>query len=158
MSLTFDSARIPNPHLTEDHLAGVMRFAVLSIKRSCLTQKSGTRRVTFPLSCGQRRPRSVSWCRLPRAIRWYGDRQLAQLDYQRRALTCGCRRPVCVTHGPRYWPPPVINWGTEEMKAEIAPPVFAANHGFLSVLPSPGWLRCCQLENNRCSRWRSLHC
>ncbi|MGD2007133.1 MAG: acyl-CoA dehydrogenase family protein, partial [Cellvibrionales bacterium] len=124
MSLDFDSARLPNPHLTEDHLAWraqlrrfvdteIMPFAEewdeageMPLDLWPKAAEVGLLGLGYPEEYGGT-PGDV----------WFGE--IAGEELAR--VGAGGINASLMVHGIGL--PPVINWGSEAMKAEIAPPI-----------------------------------
>ena len=139
MSLTFDSARIPNPHLTEDHLAWrdalrrfidkeVMPYAEewdeaghIPIELWPKAAEVGLLGAGYPEQYGGME--TDSW------HNWIINEELSRVGV-------GGLSASLMVHGIGL--PPVINWGTEEMKAEIAPPVLRGESWISLGITEPG--------------------
>ena len=139
MSLTFDSARIPNPHLTEDHLAWrdalrrfidkeIMPYAEdwdeaghIPIELWPKAAEVGLLGAGYPEQYGGME--TDSW------HNWIINEELSRVGV-------GGLSASLMVHGIGL--PPVINWGTEEMKAEIAPPVLRGESWISLGITEPG--------------------
>ena len=139
MSLDFDSARLPNPHLTEDHLAWraqLRRFVDTEIMPFAeewdeagempldLWPKAaavGLLGLGYPEEYGGT-PGDV----------WFGE--IAGEELAR--VGAGGINASLMVHGIGL--PPVINWGSEAMKAEIAPPVLRGEAWISLGITEPG--------------------
>ena len=142
MSLTFDSARIPNPHLTEDHLAWrdalrrfidkeIMPYAEdwdeaghIPIELWPKAAEVGLLGAGYPEQYGGME--TDSW------HNWIINEELSRVGV-------GGLSASLMVHGIGL--PPVINWGTEEMKAEIAPPVLRGESWISLGITEPGGAR-----------------
>ena len=139
MSLDFDSARLPNPHLTEDHLAWraqlrrfvdteIMPFAEewdeageLPMDLWPKAAEVGLLGLGYPEEYGGT-PGDV----------WFGE--IAGEELAR--VGAGGINASLMVHGIGL--PPVINWGSEAMKAEIAPPVLQGEAWISLGITEPG--------------------
>ena len=139
MSLDFDSARLPNPHLTEDHLAWraqlrrfvdteIMPFAEewdeageMPLDLWPKAAEVGLLGLGYPEEYGGT-PGDV----------WFGE--IAGEELAR--VGAGGINASLMVHGIGL--PPVINWGSEAMKAEIAPPVLQGEAWISLGITEPG--------------------
>ena len=139
MSLDFDSARLPNPHLTEDHLAWraqlrrfvdteIMPFAEewdeageMPLDLWPKAAEVGLLGLGYPEEYGGT-PGDV----------WFGE--IAGEELAR--VGAGGINASLMVHGIGL--PPVINWGSEAMKAEIAPPVLRGEAWISLGITEPG--------------------
>ncbi len=139
MSLTFDSARLPNPNLTEDHLAWrdqlrrfvdaeIMPFAEawdeageIPIELWPKAAAVGLLGLGYPEAYGGT-PGDV----------WFS--QIASEELAR--VGAGGINASLMVHGIGL--PPVINWGSEAIKASIAPPILAGEKWISLGITEPG--------------------
>ena len=139
MSLDFDSARLPNPHLTEDHLAWraqlrrfvdteIMPFAEewdeageMPLDLWPKAAEVGLLGLGYPEEYGGT-PGDV----------WFGE--IAGEELAR--VGAGGINASLMVHGIGL--PPVINWGSEAMKAEIAPPILRGEAWISLGITEPG--------------------
>ncbi len=139
MSLTFDTARLPNPNLTEDHLAWrdqlrrfvdaeIMPFAEawdeageIPIELWPKAAAVGLLGLGYPEAYGGT-PGDV----------WFS--QIASEELAR--VGAGGINASLMVHGIGL--PPVINWGSEAMKASIAPPILAGEKWISLGITEPG--------------------
>jgi acyl-CoA dehydrogenase len=141
MSLDFDSARMPNPHLTEAHEAWrtqLRRFIEAEIMPyaqdwdeagqipSSLWPKAaevGLLGLGYPEEYGGIREGIDSW------HNWIANEELARVGV-------GGVPATLMVHGIGL--PPVINWGSEAMKQMVAPPVLAGTKHISLGITEPG--------------------
>ena len=139
MSLDFDSARLPNPHLTEDHLAWraqlrrfvdteIMPFAEewdeagsMPLELWSKAAEVGLLGLGYPEEYGGT-PGDV----------WFSE--IAGEELAR--VGAGGINASLMVHGIGL--PPIINWGTEAMKAEVAPPVLRGEAWISLGITEPG--------------------
>lgn len=139
MSLDFDSARLPNPHLTGDHLAWraqlrrfvdteIMPFAEewdeageMPLDLWPKAAEVGLLGLGYPEEYGGT-PGDV----------WFGE--IAGEELAR--VGAGGINASLMVHGIGL--PPVINWGSEAMKAEIAPPILRGEAWISLGITEPG--------------------
>lgn len=141
MSLTFDSARVPNPHYGQDHEAWreqLRRFIDAEIMPYAedwdeaghipieLWKKAGDFGLLgmgYPEAYGGVSEGIDSW------HSWITNDELARIGVGGIAASL-------MVHGIGL--PPVINWGSEAMKAEIAPPVLSGDKHISLGITEPG--------------------
>ena len=141
MSLDFDSARLPNPHLTGEHEAwrrNLRRFIEAEIMPyaedwdeaghipDALWPKAaavGLLGMSYPEQYGGTAEGIDSW------HGWITNEELARIG------TGGIAASLMV-HGIGL--PPVINWGSEAMKEMVAPPVLAGQKNISLGITEPG--------------------
>ena len=141
MSLTFDSARLPNPHTTEEHEAWrtqLRRFIDTEITPYAeewdeaghipieLWPKAaavGLLGLGYPEEYGGTREGIDSW------HGWITNEELARIGV-------GGISASLMVHGIGL--PPVLNWGTEAMKQMVAPPVLAGDKHISLGITEPG--------------------
>ena len=141
MSLDFDSARLPNPHLTGEHEAwrrNLRRFIEAEIMPyaedwdeaghipDALWPKAaavGLLGMSYPEQYGGTAEGIDSW------HGWITNEELARIG------TGGIAASLMV-HGIGL--PPVINWGSEAMKEMVAPPVLAGQKNISLGITGPG--------------------
>jgi acyl-CoA dehydrogenase len=141
MSLDFDSARLPNPNLTEDHeawRAQLRRFIDTEIMPyaedwdeagdipQALWPKAaavGLLGLGYPEAYGGTSEGIDCW------HNWITSEELARIGV-------GGVPATLMVHGIGL--PPVINWGSEAMKQEVAPPVLAGEKNISLGITEPG--------------------
>jgi acyl-CoA dehydrogenase len=141
MSLTFDSARLPNPHATEEHEAWrtqLRRFIDTEITPYAeewdeaghipieLWPKAaavGLLGLGYPEAFGGTREGIDSW------HGWITNEELARVGV-------GGISASLMVHGIGL--PPVLNWGSEAMKQMVAPPVLAGEKHISLGITEPG--------------------
>ena len=141
MSLTFDSARLPNPHTTEEHEAWrtqLRRFIDTEITPHAeewdeaghipieLWPKAaavGLLGLGYPEEFGGTREGIDSW------HGWITNEELARIGV-------GGISASLMVHGIGL--PPVLNWGSEAMKQMVAPPVLAGEKHISLGITEPG--------------------
>ena len=141
MSLDFDSARLPNPHMTEDHEAWrtqLRRFIDAEIMPYAddwdeaghtpqeLWPKAaavGLLGIGYPEAYGGTMEGIDSW------HSWITGEELARVG-------AGGVSSTLMVHSIGL--PPVINWGSEEMKQRVAPPVLAGEKNISLGITEPG--------------------
>ncbi len=141
MSLDFDSARLPNPHITETHEAWrsqLRRFIDTEIMPYAddwdeagdipqdLWPKAaavGLLGLGYPEAYGGTSDGIDSW------HAWITDEELARVGV-------GGVSATLMVHGIGL--PPVINWGSEAMKQAVAPPVLAGQKNISLGITEPG--------------------
>ena len=139
MSLTFDSARIPNPHLTKDHLAWrdalrrfidkeIMPYAEDWDEAGHIPIELWPRAAEVGL-LGAGYPEQYGGMETDSWHNWIINEELSRVGV-------GGLSASLMVHGIGL--PPVINWGTEEMKAEIAPPVLRGESWISLGITEPG--------------------
>jgi len=139
MSLSFDSARLPNPHYTEDHLAWreqlrrfidaeIMPYAEdwdeaghIPIELWPKAAAVGLLGLGYPAEYGGT-PTDV----------WFS--QITNEELAR--IGVGGLNASLMVHGIGL--PPVLNWGSEAMKAEVAPGVLAGERWISLGITEPG--------------------
>ncbi len=139
MSLSFDSARLHNPHLTEEHNAWreqLRRFVDAEIMPYAddwdeagemptdIWRKAaevGLLGLGYPEAYGG--TPADSW------LSWVTQEEMARIG-------AGGVSTALLFHGIGL--PPVINWGSEAMKAEVAPPVLAGEKWISLGITEPG--------------------
>lgn len=141
MSLDFDSARLPNPHLTDDHntwRTQLRRFIDAQIMphaddwdEAChipieLWPKAaavGLLGLGYPEAYGGITEGTDIW------YGWIANEELARIG-------AGGISASLMVHGIGL--PPVINWGSEAMKQAVAPPVLAGEKHISLGITEPG--------------------
>ena len=141
MALDFDSARLPNPHLTEAHEAWrtqLRRFVDTEIAPfaddwdeageipAALWPKAaavGLLGLGYPEEYGDTSEGIDSW------YHWIVAEELAR-------FAVGGVNASLMVHGIGL--PPVINWGSEAMKQAVAPPVLAGKKHIALGITEPG--------------------
>ena len=141
MSLTFDSARLPNPHANEEHEAWrtqLRRFIDTEITPYAeewdeaghipieLWPKAaavGLLGLGYPEEFGGTREGIDSW------HGWITNEELARVGVGGIAASL-------MVHGIGL--PPVLNWGTEAMKQQVAPSVLAGEKHISLGITEPG--------------------
>ncbi len=141
MALDFDSARLPNPNLTSDHEAWrtqlrrfvdaeIVPFAEewdeaghIPIELWPKAADVGLLGMGYPEEYGGIMDGIDSW------HSWIVNEELARVGVGGVAASL-------MVHGIGL--PPVINWGTEQMKAEVAPPVLAGIRHIALGITEPG--------------------
>ncbi len=141
MSLDFDSARLPNPHLREEHhewRSQLRRFVDTEIMpyaeewdEACEMPQSlwpkaaavGLLGIGYPEAYGGTSEGIDSW------HLWVTNEELARVGV-------GGMSATLMVHGIGL--PPVINWGSEAMKQEVAPPVLAGEKNISLGITEPG--------------------
>lgn len=139
MTLTFDSARLPNPHLTEDHHAWraqlrrfvdteIMPFANDWDEAGAIPDALWPKAAAVGL-LGLGYPEQYGG--VP------GDVWFAQIASEEMArVGAGGINASLMVHGIGL--PPVINWGSEALKAMTAPPVLAGEKHIALGITEPG--------------------
>ncbi|MEM1112355.1 MAG: acyl-CoA dehydrogenase family protein [Pseudomonadota bacterium] len=141
MSLDFDSARLPNPHVTEEHEAWrtqlrrfidteVMPYADDWDEQGDLPAELwpkaaavGLLGLGYPEVYGGTLDGIDSW------HGWITNEELARVGV-------GGVSATLMVHSIGL--PPVINWGSDEMKQEVAPPVLAGEKNISLGITEPG--------------------
>jgi acyl-CoA dehydrogenase len=141
MSLDFDSARLPNPNLTEDHEAWrtqlrrfidteIMPYAEdwdeageIPIQLWPKAAQIGLLGMNYPEQYGGTKEGIDSW------HTWITNEEFARIGV-------GGIPASLMVHGIGL--PPVINWGTEAMKEMVAPPVLAGTRHISLGITEPG--------------------
>ncbi|MAT91309.1 MAG: acyl-CoA dehydrogenase [Halioglobus sp.] len=141
MSLDFDSARLPNPHLREEHhqwRAQLRKFIDSEIMPHAAewdeagdipqslwpkAAKVGLLGLGYPEAYGGTREGIDSW------HAWITGEELARIGV-------GGLSATLMVHGIGL--PPVINWGSEAMKQLVAPPVLAGEKNISLGITEPG--------------------
>ncbi|MDA8752774.1 acyl-CoA dehydrogenase family protein [Halieaceae bacterium] len=141
MSLTFDSARLPNPHITEGHEAWrsqlrrfvdteIMPFAEdwdeqghIPIELWPKAAQVGLLGLGYPEQFGGTSEGIDSW------YGWITNEELARIGV-------GGIPASLMVHGIGL--PPVINWGSEAMKQMVAPAVLAGERHISLGITEPG--------------------
>jgi len=141
MSLDFDSARLPNPHLREEHHAWreqlrkfidteIMPYAAEWDEEGEMPQDLwpkaaavGLLGIGYPEAYGGTSEDIDSW------HSWITSEELARVGV-------GGISATLMVHGIGL--PPVINWGSEAMKQMVAPPVLAGEKNISLGITEPG--------------------
>ncbi|MGB1141909.1 MAG: acyl-CoA dehydrogenase family protein, partial [Halioglobus sp.] len=141
MSLDFDSARLPNPHLREEHHAWreqlrkfidteIMPYAAEWDEEGEMPQDLwpkaaavGLLGIGYPEAYGGTSEGIDSW------HSWITSEELARVGV-------GGMSATLMVHGIGL--PPVINWGSEAMKQMVAPPVLAGEKNISLGITEPG--------------------
>jgi acyl-CoA dehydrogenase len=141
MSLTFDSARLPNPNITSEHEewrvqlrkfidAEIMPFAEqwdedchIPIELWPKAAEVGLLGMGYPEQYGGISEGIDSW------HNWIANEELARIGV-------GGIPASLMVHGIGL--PPVINWGSDKMKEEVAPPVLAGTKHIALGITEPG--------------------
>ncbi len=133
MSLTFDSARIANPHFTESHHAWreqlrrfidaeIMPFADEWDETGSIPAALWPKAAAVGL-LGLGYPESYGGTPADSWYQWIMNEELARIG-------AGGIPASLMVHGIGL--PPVLNWGSDALKAEVAPPVLAGE-GWISL-------------------------
>jgi acyl-CoA dehydrogenase len=133
MSLTFDSARIANPHFTESHHAWreqlrrfidaeIMPFADEWDETGSIPAALWPKAAAVGL-LGLGYPESYGGTPADSWYQWIMNEELARIG-------AGGIPASLMVHGIGL--PPVLNWGSDALKAEVAPPVLAGD-GWISL-------------------------
>jgi acyl-CoA dehydrogenase len=141
MALDFDSARLPNPHLTADHEAWrtqLRRFVDTEISpfAEAWDEAGEIPESLWPkaaavglLGLGSPEPYGGTAESIDCWHQWITNEELNRFGV-------GGVPASLMVHGIGL--PPVINWGSEEMKQQVAPPVLAGHKHISLGITEPG--------------------
>ena len=139
MSLSFDSARMPNPNMTEDHHAWrealrrfidqeIMPYAEDWYEAGHIPNELWPKAAEIGL-LGMGYPEEYGGIPADSWHSWIVNEELARIGV-------GGISASLMVHGIGL--PPVINWGSEAMKAKIAPPVLRGESWISLGITEPG--------------------
>ena len=139
MSLSFDSARMPNPNMTEDHHAWrealrrfidqeIMPYAEDWDEAGHIPNELWPKAAEIGL-LGMGYPEEYGGIPADSWHSWIVNEELARIGV-------GGISASLMVHGIGL--PPVINWGSEAMKAKIAPPVLRGESWISLGITEPG--------------------
>ena len=139
MSLDFDSARLPNPHLTEEHLAwreALRRFVDTEIMPYAddWDEAGAIPNTLWPKAAavgllGLGYPEQFGGTPADSWHSWIVNEELSRVG-------AGGVSASLMVHGIGL--PPVLNWGPEEMQAEVALRCSGGKNGSRWGSPNPG--------------------